>query len=156
MFPNRFRHIRTFQNCFWFCFAGLLNRSASLLKPNDLFSPSCFNIKGRLQDLIDYSSRHAKKFRFLGFESSCILLLYRLWCRFRIFTVFLLVSCLDTCLGLVLWVLILLCIKPKLWNKVWLFVLEGNFYLLCLRSDRSLGQWLTIRIVRWDLRSRSS
>jgi len=88
MFQHVFRHFRTFHICFWFLFCRLAEPICFVLKPNLVFSPGCFSIQGRLQDLIAHSNRHTEKFRFLGFWVFMYSALVSCWCKFRIFTVF--------------------------------------------------------------------
>jgi len=64
MFLNMFLYFWTFHICLWFVFCRSAGQSVLFWSPNRLSDPYCFSIKGRLQDLIRYSSRHSKKFNF--------------------------------------------------------------------------------------------
>jgi len=79
-FQKMFLHFRTFHICHWFVFCRSAGRSVLFWSPTRLFDLYCFSIKGRLQDLIDHSSRHSKKFSFFRVLSlwvfySCIVLM---------------------------------------------------------------------------------
>jgi len=63
-FLKMFLHIRTFHICPWFLFCRSAGRSVLFWSPNWLNDLYYFSIKGRLQDLIRYSSRHSKKSSF--------------------------------------------------------------------------------------------
>jgi len=80
-FLKMFLHIRTFHICLWFLFCRSVGRFVLFWSPNRLNDPYYFSIKGRLQDLIRYSSRHSKSLDFRVL-SLCVSTLVSLWCKF--------------------------------------------------------------------------
>ena len=63
-FRKMFLLLRTFLIFYWFMFCKSVGWSTFFWIPTRFVSPYCFSIKGRLQDLIRYSSHHTKKFSF--------------------------------------------------------------------------------------------
>ena len=80
-FLKMFLHFRTFHICLRFVFCRSAGRSVLFWSPTRLCDPYCFSVKGILQDLIEYSSRHSKFFSFLGFWVFVCSTLVSPWCK---------------------------------------------------------------------------
>jgi hypothetical protein len=153
-FRKMFLLLRTFLICLWFVFCISVGRSVVLWSPNRLNGSYCFSTKGRLQYLIEYSGLILKSLAFRVL-SLCVSTLVSCWCKFS--TVCLLWAfpvSLWYMLRTVCWV-VTRCATPKLLSKVVVVCLKVTSSFVCLNL-KITGVVIGCRIVRWDLRSRSS